>query len=61
MGLHGKNQWKIIAAEEGEGFVLLEEANLTGFAPLMPFIVMTEKQSHTELGAKFAEKLGEKK
>lgn len=57
MGLHGKNQWKIIPAEEGEGFVLVENATLTGFAPLMPFIIGTEKQSHAELGANFAQKL----
>jgi hypothetical protein len=59
MGLHGKNEWKIVTADEGEGFVLLEEAKLTGYAPLMPFIAMTETQSHTELGVKFALKLGE--
>jgi hypothetical protein len=61
MGLHGRNQWRIVPSEDGKRFALLEEAKLTGFAPLMPFIVMTEKKSHTELGTAFARKLEEKK
>jgi hypothetical protein len=39
---------------------LAEEADLTGLTPLMPFIMMTKKNSHTELGAAFAKKLQER-
>jgi len=59
MGLYGKNQWRIVPAEDGNGLVLREEARLTGLALLMPFILMTERKSHTELGARFSQKLGE--
>ena len=55
MGLYGKNQWTVIPAADGQGFVLVEEVTMTGFAPLMPFIVSTEKQSHAELGRRLAQ------
>ena len=61
MGLYGKNEWTVVPAEDGNGFVLVEVVTMTGFAPLMPFIQSTEKQSHTELGLKLAQKLAEGK
>jgi hypothetical protein len=61
IGLYGKNEWTVVPAVDGQGFVLVEEVTMTGFAPLMPFIVSTEKQSHTELGLKLAQKLAEGK
>jgi hypothetical protein len=57
MGLHGQNSWRIIEADDGQGLVLLEEATLTGPVLLMPFIMVTEKKSHAELGARFAMEL----
>lgn len=54
MGLHGQNRWRVVEADDGQGFVLFEEATLTGPMVLMPFIMMTEKKSHAELGARFA-------
>jgi hypothetical protein len=59
MGLHGRNSWRIVESEDGRGLVLLEEATLTGPMVLMPFIMMTEKKSHAELGARFARELKE--
>jgi hypothetical protein len=57
MGLYGKDQWRIIPSEDAGGFTLVEESELTGLALMMPFIVMTKKSSHTEVGASFAKKL----
>lgn len=57
MGLYGQNKWRIVTADEGQGLVLLEEATLTGFMVLMPFVVMTERKSHVELGVRFAREL----
>jgi hypothetical protein len=57
MGLYGQNRWRVVEAGEGQGLELLEEATLTGPMVLMPFIMMTEKKSHAELGAKFAREL----
>lgn len=59
MGLYGKDQWKIVPADDGDGLVLVEESSMTGFALLMPFVISTKKQSHTEIGEKFAERLAE--
>jgi hypothetical protein len=57
MGLHGENRWRVVEADGGQGLELLEEGRLTGPVVLMPFIMMTEKKSHAELGAKFARRL----
>ena len=59
LGLYGRNQWRIVPSEDGGGLALLEEATLTGLAPLMPFIMMTKKTSHAELGAVVVKKLQE--
>jgi hypothetical protein len=60
MGIHGRNQLRIVPNGEEQGLVLREEARLTGGALLMPFFLTTEKKSHTELGAKFSRKLEER-
>jgi hypothetical protein len=60
MGLHGRNQWRVVPAGDEKGLVLREEARLTGVALLMPFVLTTEKKSHTELGARFSRKLEER-
>jgi hypothetical protein len=47
----------VVPGEDGEGWVLLEEATLTGLMVLMPFVMMTQKRAHAELGARFAREL----
>jgi hypothetical protein len=59
LGLHGRNQWRVVPTEDKQGLVLREEARLTGVALLMPFVLMTERKSHTEQGARFSRKLGD--
>jgi hypothetical protein len=62
MGLcYGKNVWTVVPAENGPGFVLVEEVTMTAFTPLISWSVSTEKKSHTELGLKLAEMLAEGK
>ena len=62
MGLYGKDQWSIVDEGDGEGsLVMAEESQMTGFAPLMPFVASTKKQSHTEVGVAFVTKLEEGK
>ncbi|KAE8444721.1 hypothetical protein EG329_014281 [Mollisiaceae sp. DMI_Dod_QoI] len=46
LGLHGRNQYRVIATEDGQGLVLREEAKLTGISLLMPFVLGKEKESH---------------
>jgi hypothetical protein len=60
MGLHGRNQWRVVPDVDGVRVIVREEARLTGFALLMPFILMTEKRTHTEILAKFSRKLEER-
>lgn len=57
MGLYGQNTFHVV--DTGEGNVLREEARLTGFRLMMPFVMKTEKKSHGEAGQAFARKLGE--
>jgi len=57
MGLYGTNRWSVKRSKEGDGLLFVEEAKLTGFVALMPFVMMTKGKSHAELAAKFVEKL----
>jgi len=58
MGLHGRNQYRVIATEDGQGLVLHEEAKLTGISLLMPFVLGKEKESHALHRMNVAQELG---
>lgn len=56
LGLTGWSRWRVAKGEvEGKGVLLLrEEATLTGYRFLMPFIVRLQKKEHKEFQVKFA-------
>lgn len=59
MGIYGRNTYQIL--EEGEGFVLREEARMTGLSLMMGFVMGTKKRSHGELAEAFIRKLEERR
>jgi len=60
MGLYGRNEWRVVDSPDGKGLLLREENVLTGVTILMPFVLMTKKESHRELAARFVDKLRER-
>lgn len=60
MGLHGRNQYRIVENENGDGLLLREEAALTGVSIMMPFVMGQERESHTKHRMNIAEELGKR-
>ena len=57
MGIHGRNQYRVVDAFDGTGLVLREEAILTGPRLLMPFTMGQEREQHTKHRVSVAEEL----
>jgi hypothetical protein len=47
-GFHGRYQWRVFSREDALGWAVQEEATLTGFALLMPYILRGEENTRTE-------------
>ncbi|CZR58080.1 uncharacterized protein PAC_07970 [Phialocephala subalpina] len=57
MGMYGKNQFRVVKDGQGKGLVLREEAKLTGYSVLMPFVLGTEEKNHGEQRRKVGREL----